>query len=176
MNKELDEKRLLYNKSEDLYFIAYNILLILYYLGCNDEKSEFKDYRKLTFLISIVSDKKITTLVKDYYDNLNTPNKSIRDSISRLYFNSIENIVLIRYVLIILEERGIIKINSEKDRTNIQLANINICKELLTSNKFEEEISNINILKKCVNRLSSIKYITFVDKLFKKNGVAVWEV
>lgn len=176
MNKKLDEKRLLYNQSEDLYFITYNILLILYHLGCNNKKSEFKDYRKLAFLISIVSDKKITTLVKDYYNNLNTPNNAIKDSINKLYFESIENMVLIRYVLIILEEKEVIKIESEKERTNVYLVNIEKYKELLISDKFEDEINNIKVLKESIYRLNWIKYITFIGNMFKKNGVAVWEV
>ncbi|MGO5092634.1 hypothetical protein [Clostridium sp. LCP25S3_F10] len=176
MDKKLNEKRLLYNKSEDLHFITYNILLILYHLGCIDEKKELKDYRKLSFLISIVPDDKITLLVKDYYDMTNIANESIKDSINKLYFQSIENIILIRYVLLILEERHILKINNKKNSSNIYLVNVNKYKEFLISEKFEEEIKNIKVLKKNISRLSSIKYITFIDKLFKKNGVAVWEV
>lgn len=176
MDKKLDEKRLLYNKSEDLHFITYNILLILYHLGCIDEKKEFKDYRKLSFLISIVPDDKMTLLAKDYYNGTNIANESIKDSINKLYFQSIENIILIRYVLLILEERQILKIDNKENSSSIHLVNVDKYKEFLISEKFEEEIENIKILKKNIYRLSSIKYITFIDNLFKKNGVAVWEV
>lgn len=176
MDKKLHEKRLLYNKSEDLYFITYNILLILYHLGCIDEKKKFKDYRKLSFLISIVPDHNITLLAKDYYNGTNIANESIKDSINKLYFQSIENIILIRYVLLILEERQILKIDNEENSSSIHLVNVDKYKEFLISEKFEEEIENIKMLKKNIYRLSSIKYITFIDNLFKKNGVAVWEV
>lgn len=175
MNKDFHEKRLVYNDWEDLYFVTYSILLILYHLECFDEKREFKDYRKLCFLINIISSEKQTNIVRDYYDKKNNINNSIKNSINNLYFNSIDNIVLIRYVLIILESREIIKINSEENRTNIYISNKENYRQLLESDKFRDEIKNIKIIKKTVNKLRGLLYITFVKKLFKENGVAIWE-
>lgn len=175
MNKDFSEKRLIYDEWEDLYFIAYNILLILYYLECFDEKREFKDYRKLSFLINIISSEKQTSIVRDYYDKKNNINNSIKKSINNLYFNSIDNIVLIRYVLVILEKREVIKITSEKNRTNIYILNKEKYKELLESNKFSDEIQNIKTVKKTVKSLRGLLYITFIKKIFKENGVAIWE-
>lgn len=176
MNYELDKKRLLYNQSEDLYFITYNILLILYHLGCYSKKSEFKDYRKLSFLISIISDNMSSILASDYYDRKNEPNENIIESLNKLYFRSIENIILIRYVLIILEQKGVIEIVGEDNKTNIYLLDYEKYTEFCGSKKFNEEIQNINILKLSISKLKMIKYITFIDKMFKKNGVAVWEI
>lgn len=176
MSYELDKKRLLYNQSEDLYFITYNILLILYHLGSYSIKSEFNDYRKLAFLISIISNNKTTMLAGDYYGMLNEPNENIKENLNKLYFKSIENIVLIRYVLIILEEKGVVEINSNNDKTNIFLVDYQKYKDFCTSEKFNEEIKNINTLKLRMSKLRTIKYITFIEKMFKQNGVAVWEV
>lgn len=176
MNYDLDKKRLLYNQSEDLHFITYNILLILYHLGCCSKKNKFKDYRKLAFLISIISDNTVTMLARDYYDRINEPNGNIVDSLNKLYFKSIENIILIRYVLIILEQKGVIEIESEDNKTNIYLLDHKKYTEFCSSEKFNEEIQNITILRSSIAKLRTIKYITFIDKMFKKNGVAVWEV
>lgn len=176
MSYELDKKRLLYNKSEDLYFIAYNILLILYKLGCNNKANQFKDYRKLAFLIPIISDSTTTRLVTDYYDNKNEPNFNIKNSLNKLYFKSIENIILIRYVLIILEQKGIITIESEEDKTNVYFNDYKKHIEFCENNIFKEEIKNIAELKLNIYKLRTLKYITFIDKVFKKNGVVVWEV
>lgn len=175
MNKDFHKKRLVYDEGEDLYFVTYSILLILYHLECCDEKREFKDYRKLCFLINIISSEKQTNIVRDYYNKKNNINNSIKNSINNLYFNSIDNIVLIRYVLLILESRGIIEINSEENRTNIYLLNKESYKQLLESDKFRDEIQNINIIKKTVSKLRGLLYITFIKNLFEKNGVAIWE-
>ena len=42
MNDNFKEKRLLYNNSEDLYFLAYNLILILSVLDCRTEKVALK--------------------------------------------------------------------------------------------------------------------------------------
>ncbi|BCC09478.1 hypothetical protein BCM0060_p2144 (plasmid) [Bacillus cereus] len=95
----------MYNKSEDLYFVTYNIILILYYLGSISKEKAFKDYRKLAFIIPIISDDKNITILLDYYKGKLNPNKNIQSVINRLYYDSIENIILIRYVLMILEKK-----------------------------------------------------------------------
>ncbi|MGN4752792.1 hypothetical protein COM24_08760 [Bacillus toyonensis] len=175
MNKQFDKKRLTYSRSEDLYFITYNIILILYHLNCVNKKKQFKDYRKLVFLIPIISDDKLTTIFLDYYKGKNTPNKTIRNVINRLYYESIENIILIRYVLMILERKEIITLVNDTNKTNIYLNKIENCAMLVRDNRFSREIERIGKVKNNINRISILNYMTFVDNFFKRNGVAIWE-
>ncbi|PEE73592.1 hypothetical protein COM81_27780 [Priestia megaterium] len=175
MRKKFDERRLMYNKSEDLYFITYNIILILYHLKCTNQKKQFKDYRKLVFLIPIISDDKLTTVLLDYYKGKNNPNKILRNAINRLYYDSIENIILVRYILIILEKKGIIKLVNEANRTNLYLNDIENYSALVNDPRFSKEIERIENIKNNINLLSRLNYMTFVENFFKRNGVAIWE-
>lgn len=175
MNKQFDKKRLMYSKSDDLYFITYNIILILYHLNCTNKEKPFKDYRKLVFLIPIIADQKITTILLDYYKEKNSPNRNILGEMNRLYYDSLENLVLIRYVLMILESKNIITLVNDENKTNVYINNIEECKSLVSNIRFEKETQRILKIKKGINRLSTINYMTFVENFFKRNGVAIWE-
>lgn len=175
MDKQFDKKRLMYNKSEDLYFVTYNIILILYYLGSVNKEKVFKDYRKLAFIIPIISDDKNITILLDYYKGKLNPNKNIQSVINRLYYDSIENIILIRYVLMILEKKEIIILVNEANKTNLYINKIEDCEKLASNTMFNREASRILKLKKGVSSIRTLKYITFVDNFFKRNGVAIWE-
>lgn len=175
MEISFDKRRLMYNNSQDLYFITYNIILILYYLECVGKDKQFKDYRKLVFLIPIISNSKGTTVLLDYYKAKNKANRNITLEISRLYYDSIENITLIRYVLLILERKGIITLVTENNKTNLYLNRVERCERIANDKRFDMEKERIIKLKKGIHRLSTINYMTFVDNFFKRNGVAIWE-
>ncbi|MDX8361646.1 hypothetical protein [Cytobacillus sp. IB215316] len=175
MNKDFNRKRLMYNNSEDLYFITYNIILLLYHLNCIGENKPFNDYRKLVFLIPIISDEKKTTILLDYYKGNLKPNRNIHREINRLYYDSIENITLIRYVLMILEREEIIKLINVESRTNLYISNIEKSKDIASNLRFKDEKERILKLKKKIRMLSRLNYLTFVDCFFKRNGVAIWE-
>lgn len=175
MDKLFNRKRLMYNNSEDLYFITYNIILILYHLNCIGETKQFKDYRKLVFLIPIIIDDKKTTILIDYYKGKNNPNRNIQRVINRLYYDSIEELTLIRYVLMILEQKNIINLVADEKKTNLYINNKERCGILASDKRFIEEKQRILKLKKNIFRLSTINYMTFVENFFKGNGVAVWE-
>lgn len=175
MNDNFKEKRLLYNNSEDLYFLAYNLILILSVLDCRTEKSSFKDYRKLIFLIPIISDEKSTQLLLNYYKNSINPNENIVKELNRIYYDAIETITLLRYLLLILEKRNIIKIVTGDNKVNIYLLENETIKTFTQSSKFEKEKRRIVEIKEKVKSLKRLNYMTFVDNFFKANGVAIWE-
>lgn len=96
-------------------------MLLLKYLECVNEDKAFKDYRKLTFLIPIISDEVINTIFIDYYRAKNKINKNIRRRLSKIYNEGIENIAFIRYILLILEKNNIIKLISEENKVDLYL-------------------------------------------------------
>ncbi|MDM5226067.1 hypothetical protein QUF73_07570 [Cytobacillus sp. NJ13] len=175
MNDNFKEKRLLYNNSEDLYFLAYNLILILSVLDCKTDKSSFKDYRKLIFLIPIISNEKNTQLLLNYYKSYIKPNAHIIKELNRIYYDAIETITLIRYLLLILEKRNIIKIVVEDNKVNIYLLENETIKMFIQDTKFEKEKRRIIDIKGKVKSLKRLNYMTFVDNFFKANGVAIWE-
>lgn len=172
---DIKKKRLLYDKSEDIHFAIYNILLLLYYLGCTNEKKAFRDYRKLTFLIPIISDEVLNTIFIDYYRGKNEINKNIRRRLIRIYNGGIENISFIRYILLILEKNNFIKLIEEESKINLYLCKQSSLEEFLENAIFKDEIRCINNIKNSNYQLAKVSYSTFINNLFKVNGVSVWE-
>lgn len=175
MSGNFKEKRLLYNNSEDLYFLTYNLILILSLLECKNEKSSFKDYKKLIFLIPIISNEKNVHLLLNYYKNDIKPNENIIKELNRIYYDAIETLSLVRYLLLILEKRNIIKIITEDNKVNIYLLDNDTIKIFIQNPKFEIEKRRIIEIKAKIRGLRRLNYMTFVDKFFKENGVAIWE-
>lgn len=175
MKDKFKLKRLLYNNSEDLYFLTYNIILILSILDCKTENTCFKDYRKLIFLIPIISNEKNTQLLLNYYKSDVKPNANIIKELNRIYYDAIETITLIRYLLLILEKRKIINIIVENNKVNIYLLESEKIKMFTQNPIFEKEKKRIELIKEKVKYLKKINYMTFVENLFKVNGVAIWE-
>ncbi|OAN14607.1 hypothetical protein [Exiguobacterium undae] len=175
MDDIFKKKRLLYDRNEDLYFLTYNVILILSELGCTTEKGSFKDYRKLIFLVPIISDDKSTQLLINYYKSSKNPNKYIVKELNRIYYSSLETITLLRYLLLILERKNIIKIINEENKVNIVLLENEDVKRFIQSPIFFNEKTRINKIKKRIKSIKRLNYITFVDGFFKMNGVAIWE-
>lgn len=175
MSVNFKEKRLLYDNSEDLYFLTYNLVLILSVLDCKNEKSSFKDYRKLVFLIPIISNEKNTQLLLNYYKNEIKPNENIIKELNRIYYDAIDTVTLVRYLLLILEKRNLIKIITEDNKVNIYLVENETIKIFIKNSKFENEKRRITEIKGKIKGLRRLNYMTFVDKFFKENGVAIWE-
>jgi len=175
MDNNFEMRRLVYNKSEDLYFIAYNVLLLLHHLKCTNSQRQFNDYRKLVFLISIISDEKKTAILTDYYKEGITANKNIRTVINRLYYESIEHLTLIRYLLVILEKKGVVKLVMESNKTNVFIENHLAFSGFFENERFTKEKNRIEKIQQKIPRIRSINYMTFIDNFFKRNGVAIWE-
>ena len=172
---DIKKKRLLYDKSEDIYFSIYNILLLLYYLGCVNEDKAFKDYRKLTFLIPLISDEVLNTIFVNCYRGKIEINRNIRRRLNRIYNGGIENISFIRYILLILEKNNFIKLIGEENKVNLYLCQQNNLENLLENTIFVDEIRCINNIKSGNYQIAKVSYSTFINNLFKVNGVSVWE-
>lgn len=175
MSKKSKLKRLLYNNSEDLYFLTYNIILILSILNCKNKNNCFQDYRKLIFLIPIISNEKNTQLLLNYYKSNVKPNENIIKELNRMYFDAIDTITLIRYLLLILEKRKIINIITDNNKVNIYLLENKKIKTFVHDSKFNKERKRIELIKGKIRSLKRMNYMTFVENLFKVNGVAIWE-
>jgi len=175
MEKDFEKRRLVYNKSEDLNFIAYNVLLLLHHLNCTNSQRKFNDYRKLVFLISIISDDKKTSILTDYYKEGIIANKNIRTVINRLYYDSIEHLTLIRYLLVILEKKGVVKLVMESNKTNVFIENSRDFLIFFEDERFIKEKRRIEKIQQKIPRIRSINYMTFIENFFKRNGVAIWE-
>ena len=160
----MNRKRLIYNINEDIYFYVYNILFILNTLECYSSQDSFKDYRKLVFLIDFISnDRDCDTFIR-YYRGKFKANDAIRRNLRDKYYKGIEKIKILRYVLLIMEKHNYIRLENDENR-----------KEGFFENKRFKEV--VETIKKIPSpkTLRKVSYKTFIENIFKINGVDVWE-
>lgn len=174
MKSLMNRKRLLYETTEDIYFYMYNILLILNTFECISEEKNFQDYRKLSFLIDIISnDENYKLFIKYYGKKQEAKSRNLR-KLQYLYYDGIEKIKFLRYVLLIMEKNKLIAINNNDNKTNVYIIRENNEAEFFINIRFEEVINKIKNLPRS-NSIKKIAYKTFIKNIFKENGVKVWE-
>ena len=169
------KKRLMYLSGEDFYLFCYSIFIILDGLDC-DGKSSFKDYRKLAFLVNIVSSEKLIYIIE------NSSEAPLNPTDTEILFNSYSSGLMRRSevlkILFTLEKRGFIELErgSSQDSINLFLKKNVIPKSFFNREVFSKEYENISILRKSVRRLKTLKLETMLDNIYTKNGVSTWGI
>ncbi|MGL4862169.1 MAG: hypothetical protein ACRC4T_03475 [Cetobacterium sp.] len=165
------KKRLSFTKTEDLYYMIYNILLILDTYQCIDEKKVFKDYKKLSYILIFINSKKNIQLLKYlFYDKIEN-----KKELKRLYFLGLENREYLKYVLLLLEKNQIVGLITNKNTIDIYLMKNDKIKRFLDEEVFVQDKKNILELKNFIKMIRTVKYESFIKKIFKENGVEIWE-
>lgn len=174
MDNLTNRKRLLYETNEDIYFYIYNILLILHTLDCKSEDTSFQDYRKIAFIIDIISNEDSFQLFIKYYGGKQEINNDIKRKLQNIYYEGIEKIKFLRYVLLIMEKNNFIVIEKKDNKVNIFLIEENNKKEFFENKRFTEVVNHIRSIPR-IKTLVKVSYKTFIKNIFKENGVAIWE-
>lgn len=174
MDSITNRKRLLYDINEDIYFYTYNIIFILNTLQCYSSEESFKDYRKLVFLIDFISNRTDCDIFIKFYKGKLVPNETIKRYLRDKYYLGMEKIRFLRYILLMMEKHGYIKLENEDKRANVILIKENHSEEFLNDKRFREVIDTINRIP-ARKILKKVSYKTFIDNIFRVNGVVVWE-
>ncbi|MGX1457447.1 hypothetical protein ACUXG3_001769 [Bacillus thuringiensis] len=171
------KKRIMFNRDEDYYFITYNILIILKTYGCKNSKSKWIDYRKLSYLLPLVSNSSLLDLYIRYIDDNRIPPKEDIELLRDTYFKSKLRLKLITSILFTLEANQLVSLmkNDRRHTIDIWINQENISKMFFKSELFEAEVQNINKLKNTIPRLKSLSTKTLLERLYTNNGVSVWE-
>ncbi|PGV87381.1 hypothetical protein [Bacillus thuringiensis] len=171
------KKRIMFNRDEDYYFITYNILIILKTYGCKNSKSKWIDYRKLSYLLPLVSNSSLLDLYIRYIDDNRIPPKEDIELLRDTYFKSKLRLKLITSILFTLEANQLVSLmkNDRRHTIDIWINQENISKTFFKSELFEAEVQNINKLKNTIPRLKSLSTKTLLERLYTNNGVSVWE-
>ncbi|MCU5477790.1 hypothetical protein OCB02_18970 [Bacillus cereus] len=170
------KKRIMFNRDEDYYFITYNILIILKTYGCKNSKSKWIDYRKLSYLLPLVSNSSLLDLYIRYIDDNRIPPKEDIELLRDTYFKSKLRLKLITSILFTLEANQLVSLmkNDRRHTIDIWINQENISKMFFKSELFEAEVQNINKLKNTIPRLKSLSTKTLLERLYTNNGVSVW--
>lgn len=168
------KKRIMFNKDSDYYFIAYNTILILDNLNCYEGKSNFIDYRKLIYILPLISNE---YLLKSSLKNGPLSEHQI-NMLEDVFINAKLREPILKSILFTLEKKGllILEKNNSRKCIDVRLVPNSITKEFLNSETFKIEYENINSFKKYYKRLNHIGIDNLIEKLFREKGVIIWDV
>jgi len=172
------KKRIMFSRDDDYYFITYNILIFLQYIGCIDKKSRFQDYKKLVYIIPFIS---CTYLLDIYLNDIDTKRKFIGENLqlfSRTYIKSRMKIKLIASILFTLERNNLITLekNTIRNSIDIWVNQDKLPSSFTDSSLYKVEVEQTNRFKKLFPKIKIIKADTLVENLFSSKGVTIWRV
>lgn len=176
MNIGSAEKRLMYNKGDDFYFMTYNLLILLNQLGCKEGKF-LKEFSKASFMIEFISNPYLIDII-EYYENHKNPGEYDLQMLNQAYSNSSLRVNYLKRLIYSLETRGVLKIRKDKPRNSIDIsiADIGLVETFIDEDVFDLEIQNTKRFKKLVKRVTIIKAEKLIEELFEKYGVITWQL
>lgn len=174
MNEAI-KKSLMFVSSDDFYLLTYSIIIALDCLNCTKSR-EFKDYRKLPFIIEIVNNKKLAMILEA--SKTEPLHKKDKDFIFQSYSNGLAKRSETLKILFTLEKKGYISLTQGNIET---LVNITLNKEklpdgFLSRDVFSGEYANCESFKRTIQRSTSITLDTFLSKVYRDRGIKIWEI
>ena len=164
-NKYLAKKRMMFIQKEDYNFLTYNILILLNELNCNSKDKKFNDFRKIAYLVEFIS----SNIKIDDYKKVELSNIYLRAQLKKK---------LLSHLIITLKNKNYLEIslNTTHRTLDIWINKKNIPSDFFNSEYFNQEISNIQKLRKFAKIASKQKLKTMIDNLYTNRGVHTWEV
>ncbi|MGN5075125.1 hypothetical protein ACTG2C_09470 [Aeromonas veronii] len=158
---------------EDFYFLTYLIIICL--KEFSNKKLIFKDHRKLTYLMQIISS---STAVKILIENHNEENLKPFDKefLFDIYVKASLHQREVYKIVRSLEKNGVISvIDTDKvDCYNIQVMDKMWLTSFFDTNIFEKELNNSAILKSYFKSINSLGLDGLIGKVFIKYGLNLW--
>lgn len=172
---ETAKKNLMFISSDDFYLITYSTIIILDCLDCTKTR-EFKDYRKIPFIIELINNKRNIAILEA--TPLEKLHKSDRDYLFQSYTNGLAKRSETLKILFTLEKKGYISLQqgSIESLVNITLKKENLPKDFLSKKIFDTEYQNCQKFKKIIQRSTTLTLDTFLSKTYRDRGVKIWEV
>ena len=170
-----NKKRIMFTVDDDYYYITIKVIVVLIQLDCY--KKKFIDYRKLAFLILFMkSSENINLLIKSIQD-YNTLSIFEREKLISIYYKGCMEQPIVKRVLFYLEKRGLVKLikNSKYICVDVLLNSEEEIDNIFLSEQFSEDRKNINKIYEQFNRIKSVKYDTFIKRIFGDSEVSKWE-
>jgi len=164
-NKDSAKKRMMFIQKEDYNFLVYNTLLILDALGCTNESKQFIDFRKIAYLVDIISSNK----------NLD---EFTQNDLASIYSKAQLKKKLLSHILIVLKNKKMlgVSLNRTRQSFDIWIEKENIPSNFFDEKLFQQEKENILQVKNNVRALNSSTIKTMVDKLFTSKNIMTWEI
>ncbi len=166
-----NKKRMMFVLEEDYYYITMKIISILQYMNCINSK--LVDYRKISYIISCTTDDETLKLFCKSIDDYNSLSIIERERLLDMYYKGSLNQPIVKRVLFFLEKKNIICIvkNHNYGCIDVNLVKNKHLKDIFINEYFKEDRQRINTFYKKYNRVRSVKYETFIFKVFGSSEV-----
>lgn len=176
MNPKLNNdklKRISFVSGEDFYFLTYLIIICL--KEFSNKKLIFKDHRKLTYLMQLISSSTaINILIENHSEEDLKPfdKEFLFDIYVKASLHQREVYKIIRS----LEKNGkITVIDTEKvDCYNIEIVDKIWLKSFFDTDIFDRELNNIVILKSYFKSINKLGLDGLIGKFFTEYGLKLW--
>lgn len=167
----------MFSKEDDYNYIAYHILIILEFFECTNNKM-WIDYKKIIFLYQFISNKSLFELLHRAVNEDFKIDSVDYEILNESYNNSFLKQQLVFLVIINLERNGLISIQKNATRLSldIYIKDIEKIKSLISDSLFIEDRENLKAIKKIFPQLRTMTLKTFLVKIYKRNGVQLWEI
>ncbi|MFD2914141.1 hypothetical protein [Psychroserpens luteus] len=165
MDKLSAKKRMMFIQKEDYNYLCYNLILILNKLECTEESNEFRDFRKIAYLVDFTSSSKV---IADFS----------QDELGNIYSKAQLKKKLLSHLLIVLKNKDYlgISINRTHKSFDIWLKKKNLPEDFFDNDVFNNELKNIEKLKKEIRGLRTTTIKTMVNTLFTSKNILTWEI
>ena len=169
-----NKKRMMFVLDEDYYFIMIKVLIILNQLECY--KKKFIDYRKLAFIIAFIKEDRDLDLYKRSIKGYDELNILERERLVNIFYRGKMDQPVIKRELFFLEKKKLISLekNVKFNCIDVVLIKNKDLNKILSSDKFNNDIEKVNKIYKELNRVTSIKYDTFIERVFGNSEVSRW--
>ncbi len=170
-----NKKRMMFVLDEDYYFVTTKLLVILKSLGCY--KSKFIDYRKLAFIIEFIKNDRSMELYKKSIERINELTILERELLINIYYNGNVNQTIIKKVLFFLEKKELIKLekNIKFNCVDTLLLKNKDLEDTISSEVFGDDMKKVKEIYTNFNRIKTIKYSSFIERIFGSSEVSKWQ-
>lgn len=173
-NSDKHKRRLNYISAEDFYFLTYEMILTLSSILTSAD-SLFKDHRKLSYLVHLISDPRIIGVLernKGRYIPSTADKELLFSSFTAGELHKGE----IYKILLALQKKGFVSLqkSAEAEVLDIKLNKTEIPKEFLQYEGFNADRKIIDRIKKITPRISSLSIETFLSRIYRDYGLNIW--
>lgn len=179
MNEEKNEKnekklkRISFVSGEDFYFLTYLVLICL--KEFSNKRLIFKDHRKLTYLMQIISSSTAVNLLIENFDT-HTLKPFDKEFLFDVYIKASLHQREVYKIVRSLEKKGLVSLldTNKVDCYNVEILDKSKFNSFFNTEIFNREIYNTNIFKTHFKTINTLGLDGLINKLFTEYGLKLW--
>ncbi|MDB5345775.1 MAG: hypothetical protein JWP89_4152 [Schlesneria sp.] len=173
---ELAKKRIMFIKSEDFNFIAYNILVVLDVLKCDSSVRPFKDHRKLSFLVDFASSPVLAPMLERQLRLKSDLSRRDVHTLAVAYASGASRKHFVARIVNSLITKGFVEVRKGEHDLDLDvwIKREKVPETFISSDLYLLERENIKKVAAISSHIRTLTFPTFLDRFFERHGVTVW--